>query len=277
MKFTRVNKDTINCIITEDDMDEQGLKLEDLFEKSQEAMNFLHGVMERAAEEVDYKPTGAYTPMQITVLPDHSISLTLSENTDEAFAEMLKNLTDKAGLRFPKNFLEELGDSPEEDRIPKLSEYLQNLKDFTNSVKDMVEKSRNAAMPAGQLPASEPAAKKTDKRKSRVSKKAASDLDELGFDKFVFRFDSMRTVISLCRQIPKKVKVGGTLYKDSSNGDYYMVFSRTDEKTKQFAAVFSVCYEFGKYVTTKDYAIYHMDENFDCILRGDAIDKLRKL
>ena len=32
MKFTRVNKDTVNCIITEDDMDEQGLRLEDLFD-----------------------------------------------------------------------------------------------------------------------------------------------------------------------------------------------------------------------------------------------------
>ena len=80
MKFTRVNKDTINCIITEDDMDEQGLKLEDLFDKSKEAMDFLHDVMEKAVEEVDYKPQGAFTPMQITVLPDHSISLTLSEN-----------------------------------------------------------------------------------------------------------------------------------------------------------------------------------------------------
>ena len=239
-------------------------------------MDFLHGVMERAAQEVDYKPTGAYTPMQITVLPDHSISLTLSENTDEAFAEMLKNLTDKAGLRFPKNFLEELGDSPEEDRIPKLSEYLQNLKDFTNSVKDMVEKTRNAAKPT-EKPANDPSAKKSDKRKSKALQKNNNELDELGFDKFVFRFDSMRTVISLCRQIPKKVKIAGSLYKDSSNGDYYMVFSRIDEKTKQFAAVFSVCYEFGKYVTTRDYAIYHMDETFDCILRNNAIEKLRKL
>ena len=63
---------------TEDDMDEQGIKLEDLFEKKKEALDFLQDVMKKAEEEGDYKPTGSFMPMQITVLPDHSISLTLS-------------------------------------------------------------------------------------------------------------------------------------------------------------------------------------------------------
>ena len=38
MEFKRINKDTVTCIITEDDMDEQGIKLEDLFEKKKEAL-----------------------------------------------------------------------------------------------------------------------------------------------------------------------------------------------------------------------------------------------
>ena len=101
MEFKRINKDTVTCIITEDDMFEQGIKLEDLFEKKKEAMDFLHEVMKKAEEEVDYKPTGAFMPMQITVLPDHSISLTLSENASASFSEILKNLTEKAGIQIP--------------------------------------------------------------------------------------------------------------------------------------------------------------------------------
>ena len=95
MEFKRIDKDTVNCIITEDDMFEQGIKLEDLFEKKKEAMDFLHEVMKKAEEEVDYKPTGSFMPLQITVLPDHSVSLTLSENASASFSEILKNLTDK--------------------------------------------------------------------------------------------------------------------------------------------------------------------------------------
>ncbi len=280
MKFTRVNKDTVNCIITEDDMDEQGLKLEDLFQKSKEAMDFLHDVMEKAVEEVDYKPAGDFTPMQITVLPDHSISLTLSENLDGAFADMLKNLTEKAGLKLPKNFLEELGDVPEEDRIPKLSEYLQSLKDFTNSVKNMVEKANadKNEVDGDTIPVK----KKEDSRRTRIEPEAnknsaREELEQIGFKTFVFEIRDLRTVIALCQQIPGKISMGSTLYRNPSSNTYYMVFDRKDENAKTFAAVFSICYEFGKFVTTKDNLICHMDESFDAVIRDTAIETLCSL
>ena len=139
MEFKRIDKDTVNCIITEDDMFEQGIKLEDLFEKKKEAMDFLHEVMKKAEEEVDYKPTGSFMPLQITVLPDHSVSLTLSENASASFSEILKNLTDKAGIKLPKQVLEDIGDSANEERLNRLNEYLKSLKQITNSVKDMIE------------------------------------------------------------------------------------------------------------------------------------------
>ncbi|SEK42420.1 adapter protein MecA 1/2 [Butyrivibrio sp. ob235] len=278
MKFTRVNKDTVNCIITEDDMDEQGLRLEDLFDKSQEAMDFLHEVMEKAAAEVDYKPQGAFTPMQITVLPDHSISLTLSENTEGAFADMLKNLTEKAGLRFPKNFLEELGDVPEEDRIPKLSEYLQSLKDFTNSVKNMVEKTSSDMNDKedDSIPVKRGSVRQT-RIENRDEKRVSEELEKIGFKTFVFSIKDLRTAILLSKQIPDDVVMGSILYRNPSDNMFYMVFDRKDENAKTFAAVFSVCYEFGKFVTTKDSIICHMDENFDTVLNGDAIERLRSL
>ena len=91
MEFKRINKDTVTCIITEDDMFEQGIKLEDLFEKKKEAMDFLHEVMKKAEEEVDYKPTGAFMPMQITVLPDHSTGL-LTYSTKTHKKRLIKRL-----------------------------------------------------------------------------------------------------------------------------------------------------------------------------------------
>ncbi len=277
MKFTRVNKDTVNCIITEDDMDEQGLKLEDLFQKSKEAMDFLHEVMEKAVEEVDYKPTGDFTPMQITVLPDHSISLTLSENLEGAFADMLRNLTEKAGLRLPKNFLEELGDIPEEDRIPKLSEYLQNLREFTNSVKDMAMKANKEA---GDISGNEKENAEDDRR-SQITEdnksKDVSDLEKLKFKSFVFEFDSLRTVIDLSHQIPDNMRMSSVLYKNCESGKYYMLFDRKDEKAKTFASVFSICYEYGSFVTTKEMLILHMDECYDMVLKENAIEILRGL
>ena len=145
MEFKRINKDTVTCIITEDDMDEQGIKLEDLFEKKKEAMEFLHEVMRKAEEEVDYKPTGSFMPMQITVLPDHSISLTLSENASDSFGEILKNLTDKAGIKIPKNVLEDIGDSVDEERI-NLVKHLVFTINVNGICTQTIDSARNASI-----------------------------------------------------------------------------------------------------------------------------------
>ena len=92
MKITRVDNETINCIVTEEDLSEQGIKLQDFFDRKQEAMDFIQNIMVRAAEEVDYHPNGVFMPMQISVLPDRTISITLSENSEDAFADLLRGL-----------------------------------------------------------------------------------------------------------------------------------------------------------------------------------------
>ena len=74
MKFTRINSNTVNCIITADDMDEQGISIEDILGQSKEAMSFFQDIISRASEEVDYKPEGNVMPIQMAVLPDKSIS-----------------------------------------------------------------------------------------------------------------------------------------------------------------------------------------------------------
>ncbi len=287
MKFTRVSKDTVNCIITEDDMDEQGIKLEDLFEKKKEAMDFLHTVMQKAAEEVDYSPSGSYTPMQITVLPDHSISLTLSENSDEAFADILKNLTEKVGLRFPRNFLEELGDSPDEEKIPKLSEYLKSIKEFTSTVKEITaelgdkEKEKNADGRRSKIvpdKVNDKTASKSNTRAAKTSKKDKNEvLENLKFNQFVFRFDDIRTAISFAARVPRNVRMGSKLYKDNKAGDFYMLFDRLSEKPRKFASVFTIAYEFGKYTTADSKMIAFIDESMEVVIAEKAIEKLRKI
>ena len=268
MKFIRVNKDTVNCIITEDDLDEQGIRLEDLFERKKEAMDFLHEVVERATQEVDYKPSGSYTPMQISILPDHTISLTLSENAEGAFEEIMRNLTDKLGLRFPQSFLEELGDVPEQERIPKLQEYLSNLKQFAGYIKDMAGTTGKVPVePAQQKPAEADPAKK-------VRKKA---LERLKFDGFVFAFENIGAVISFCGHLTGQVKVQSRLYKDVEKNRFFLHFQRGRESMIHFAALFTMAYEFGEFETTSPVTIAHMEESMECLIAERAVNRLRKI
>lgn len=293
MEFKRINKDTVTCIITEDDMDEQGIKLEDLFEKKKEAMDFLHEVMRKAEEEVDYKPTGSFMPMQITVLPDHSISLTLSENASASFGEILRNLTDKAGIKIPKKVLEDLGDSVDEERINRLNDYLKSLKQLTNSVKNIMEETGIAEKqePSDKVEINQNATIEDGKKKAAllsngatISKEALTpeenakrDADRLKFHEYVFTFDDIRTVISFCAKAPKSLSVQSALYKNPEDGKYYLDLLRGDEDAKAFAALFTMAYEFGHFQATNQHVIAHYKENFDCLIKENALAELAKV
>jgi adapter protein MecA 1/2 len=268
MEFKRINKDTITCIITEDDMDEQGIKLEDLFEKKKEAMDFLHEVMKKAEEEVDYKPTGSFMPLQITVLPDHSISITLSENASASFGEILKNITEKAGLQLPKSVLEDLGDSVDEERLNRLSEYLKSLKEVTGSVSDSLDDKNSKAQDSRKSlkAASEGAAKAKDKNAKRLQ-----------FHEYVFTFRDLGTVISFCSKIPRKTAVESSLYKNNADGMYYLDLMRNNEDPKVFAALFTMAYEFGHFQASNTGVIAHIKESYDCLIKGRAIEELSQL
>ena len=287
MEFKRINKDTVTCIITEDDMDEQGIKLEDLFEKKKEAMEFLHDVMKKAEEEVDYKPTGSFMPMQITVLPDHSISLTLSENASASFGEILKNLTDKAGIKIPKNVLEDIGDAANDERINRLNDYLKSLKQLTNSVKDIMEENGIADNPDKLLlnknETVENNAAKAHKISSGAKKDPAAlteeekqkrDQNRLKFHEYVFRFEDLHTVMAFCAKAPKDINISSALYKNEKDGRYYLDLNRENEDPKVFAALFTMAYEFAHFQATNKNVIAHMKESFELLIEKDAIAKL---
>ena len=290
MEFKRINKDTITCIITEDDMFEQGIKLEDLFEKKKEAMDFLHEVMKKAEEEVDYKPTGSFMPLQITVLPDHSISLTLTENASASFGEILKNLTEKAGITIPKNVLEDIGDSVDEERLNRLNEYLKSLKQFTNSVKNIMgengltDTSDSEKVSVNNNATVDSAKSKADKISNGVSKNSddikkqrKKDLQRLKFHEYIFKFSDLKTVIDFSAKVPKDVQIGSSLYKNPVSGEYFLDLMRKDEDPKVFASLFTMAYEFGHFEASNQHVIAHIKESYSCIIADNAVKEMSSL
>ncbi len=79
MTFRRINDTTINCIISPEDLRSRGIKIDDLLERKEEAMNYLRETIVEAARREHFNLESQYSSMRISILPDHSISLTLTE------------------------------------------------------------------------------------------------------------------------------------------------------------------------------------------------------
>ena len=94
MLFKRINPKTINCIISAQDLDAHGIRLDDLFQKREEAINSLKEIVVEAAEEANFNLDSGFTQMRIAVLPDRSLSLTLTAESD-ALQDMLHEHEDR--------------------------------------------------------------------------------------------------------------------------------------------------------------------------------------
>lgn len=80
MKFRKINESTINCIITQDDLKKHGIDLDDLFDRKKNAVEFIKAIIAKAARSVNFNMKNEYTSMRLSVLPDQSVSLTISQD-----------------------------------------------------------------------------------------------------------------------------------------------------------------------------------------------------
>ena len=84
MRFKRINDDTIRCIITEEDMIEHGVDVEDFLRNRGNAREFLHEIVEQAAKEVGYEMHSGMLSMQVMPLPSTALAVTLLETIRNA-------------------------------------------------------------------------------------------------------------------------------------------------------------------------------------------------
>lgn len=271
MKFNRVDDTRVECIISEEDLEEYGIGLQDLLTKKKEAMDFLRDIVEKAEEEVDYKPMdGLVMPMQVTVTPDKCISITLSEDPDGTIQDLLEKLTHDAGIHFPKNFLEELGDAPEQERIERINQYLQHIHEVEDEKQNIAKKAysdkkierRNNNERLSQI------REKKRKRKSFA-------LDRLESAGFVFAFANMADIIKFAHMVKGRIKMQTSLYKNPKNDLYYLHFEKGTDSVAHFASVFTMVYEFGTYVTSNPIYIANVEESYETIIKSNAVDTLR--
>ncbi len=93
MKFKRISPDTVRCIISQDELMENGLDMEDLMSNSGRTEEFLRKMLALAEQEVGFKVQGGPLTIQVATLPENQLVFTFSEKQPgETFRELLESL-----------------------------------------------------------------------------------------------------------------------------------------------------------------------------------------
>lgn len=133
MKFRKINDNTVNCILSEEDMEARGVTLEDFFTDKEKTRDFLEEIVKQAQEQVGYETSGETLAMQVMPLPHNGLSITLSERSDHGLKDLLGHI---------KSAIEEVSSAGGmEEMIKEISETDENTTDKKSKKKNEKKKS----------------------------------------------------------------------------------------------------------------------------------------
>ncbi len=206
MKFKRINVDTVRCLVSEQELMDNGLAVEDFLQNDSKTEAFLRRVISQAEEEVGYKVKGGNISIQVSVLPDHVLALTFSEKPDAGILGMLENL---------KSAVENFSKSMKEESV---------------GVGDGMDVFRAAKSADGNK--KETGASKEDVFAGRSSK-------------YQICFDSLDIAADYCTAVTLEVPLENCLYKLESERAYFLLLDRGDMDDRQLCRLLSTALEFA--------------------------------
>lgn len=118
MVFKRINKDTVRCILSEQDMIDNGLRIEDFFKDQEKVQDFLEDLVEQAREEVGYETGSGMLTMQVMPLPNRGLAITFSEDSGSRLGDMLGQIKELVGGIIPdEDFVPEENDKEKDSNV----------------------------------------------------------------------------------------------------------------------------------------------------------------
>ncbi|BBF41362.1 negative regulator of genetic competence MecA [Lachnospiraceae bacterium KM106-2] len=254
MEFKRIDNDTVRCIITEEDMQEYNVELEDFFKDKGKIQEFLHTIVEQAVDAVGFEPKDGMVSMQVMPMSQNRIAITFSENSVDDVGGILKQIN---GMVNEMDGM--MKEDTEEEEKP---EGLVGAPEPESSKEEKEDK-------ASEEKESEVAKKEKTKR---VRKK-----DPLSIAKRIYRFPSLDNVEEFAKLVPEKWTVKSYLFKDVSADVYYLSMEKGRLSKLHYAYLCNCITEFGTYVDDNATRFAYMEEHYDCMVEKKALKVMRNM
>ena len=98
MDFQRIDENTVQCRMTEEEMNSYGFAIEDFFTNQERSREFLESIVEMAEEEIGYEIESGMVSMQLMRMPDNSLTITFTDRGEDAIHNMLNQIQKLAGI-----------------------------------------------------------------------------------------------------------------------------------------------------------------------------------
>mgnify|MGYP003079709871 FL=1 len=212
MNFRRIDKNTVQCRMSEEEMEEYGFKIEDFFTDQDKAREFLEQLVERAEEEVGYEVEGGVVSMQLMRMPDNSLIITFSDQSPEGMNNMLNQIRHLAGS-IDDETAEAIVEGLKNGEIPDVDDQAAI---HTSENMDLFQKKNtvDADKENYQKHMKDLAKIRRDKEKSLISSAK------------VYSFDNLDGLEQFAADFYTKKNINSKLFRDQNSGTYYLLIKK---------------------------------------------------
>lgn len=257
MKFRRIDDETVRCVLTEEDMRENGIEMDDFFKDRDKVRGFLEQLVERAKVEVGYEAKHGMLSLQIVPLPHNAVSITFSEKEDGGFRDVFEHI---------KDIVTELGDNGILDYIDGIDKLDDD--DKMKMVEEFMDKYQNS--PVHNKNEVSRIVKELSKQETEKPKTAKNDSWKLG----VYQYKDLDTIIESCKVFPDDIACKSSLYREERSNSYYVIIEKKKggNNIEQFV---NRLVEYSTRIPDAQKKKAYLEEHALCMIGKNAIETLK--
>ena len=243
MRIERIDDKTVKCFVSNEELDELDITYKDFLLRSEKAKEMVEQIVAQAIEEVGYKPPEFALDMQIMMMPDKGMVVTLTERTPE---DIQNN--------------------------PMLREYLMEMKRMFE------EKVKNGEIDPANIQESIAKYMKEHGAGMIAVEKGGTQVKSLPQDKerphiAIFAFPSLRTICEFAKVLPKNLRMNSSLYVE--DGVYYLYLEKGAAAYKRYSKICVLAMEYATLSGATVSKLTYLQEHAECLIEEKAVQKLR--
>lgn len=256
MDFRKIDDNTVQCRMTEEEMNEYGLQIEDFFTDQEKSRDFLEQIVEMAEEEVGYEVESGMVSMQLMRMPDNSLTITFTDRAEDGLQGMLHQIQQLAGMM--------------DEDIDKLQEW--NIEQRKKG-KD-IHNTKNSGHSAMGM----------DKEKQKEYQKHMREIEKLQREKEkrklnsakVFAFHKFSDLEQFAEDYQTAKNISSKVYRDLAAGKYYLLVKKGKLKMDEYQQLCSRLSDYGSLCSEQPFVEQYCKEHFECLISKHALKVMRE-